>query len=191
MSATSPLLIGELVRRNAETTPGATAAWMAGERLDFAQLNRLGNRIAWALQQQGLRRGDRLVCWAETCLDVLPLFVATSKMVHEALTAAEELAQDGIEAEVVDPRTLKPLDTETLTKSVAKTHRCVIVNEGCKTGGFASEVAATLGELVFDYLDAPVIRVAGMDTHIPFSPVLETTVVPTSDSIADGIRSIL
>jgi pyruvate/2-oxoglutarate/acetoin dehydrogenase E1 component len=117
--------------------------------------------------------------------------VATANMVHEALTAAEELAEDGIEAEVVDPRTLRPLDTETLVQSVRKTHRCVIVNEGCKTGGFASEVAATLGELVFDFLDAPLTRVASEDVTIPANRRLEAEAIPQVKDITAAVRSVL
>lgn len=117
--------------------------------------------------------------------------IAWSRMVLEALEAAEKFAEEGISVEVIDLRSLIPLDEETIFASVRKTNRVVIVQEAWKTCGFGAEVAARIQEKVFDYLDAPVIRVAGMDTHIPFSPVLENTVVPTSDSIADGIRSIL
>jgi fatty-acyl-CoA synthase len=80
VTATSQLLIGELIRRNAEVAPQQAAAWMAGEQLDFRQLNDLSNHIAWMLKEEGLRRGDRLICWADTSLDVLPLFVAAAKM---------------------------------------------------------------------------------------------------------------
>jgi len=117
--------------------------------------------------------------------------IATASMVYEALTAAVELAADGIEAEVVDPRTLKPLDTETLAKSIRKTHRCIVVNEGCKTGGFASELAATLGELVFDYLDAPIIRVAAEDVTMPANRRLEAEALPQTKDIIDAVHSII
>ncbi len=117
--------------------------------------------------------------------------IATASMVYEALAAAEELSKDGIEVEVVDPRTLKPLDTETLAESVRKTHRCVIVNEGCKTGGFASEVAATLVELVFDYLDAPLIRVAAEDVTMPANKRLEAEAIPQVKDITEAVRSLM
>jgi pyruvate/2-oxoglutarate/acetoin dehydrogenase E1 component len=117
--------------------------------------------------------------------------IAWSRMVLEALEAAEKLAEEGISVEVVDLMSLIPLDEETIFASVKKTNRVVIVQEAWQTCGFGAEVTARIQEKVFDYLDAPVIRVAGMDTHIPFSPVLENTVVPTADTIANGIRSIL
>jgi pyruvate/2-oxoglutarate/acetoin dehydrogenase E1 component len=117
--------------------------------------------------------------------------VATSKQVHDALSAAEKLSKEGIEAEVVDPRTLKPLDTDTIVKSVQKTHRLVVVCEGCLTGGYASEVAATIGQLAFNYLDAPIIRVAGEDVTIPANLRLEAEAVPQEKDILAAVREVM
>jgi acetoin:2,6-dichlorophenolindophenol oxidoreductase subunit beta len=116
--------------------------------------------------------------------------IATSREVFHALDAAGELAKEGIEAEVVDPRTLKPLDTDTLVTSVRKTHRCVVVCEACKTGGFASEVAATVQELAFDSLDGPVIRVAGEDVTIPANLRLEAEAVPQVKDIVAAVKGL-
>jgi pyruvate/2-oxoglutarate/acetoin dehydrogenase E1 component len=117
--------------------------------------------------------------------------IATSKQVFDSLEAAKELAKEGIEAEVVDPRTLKPLDTETLVASIRKTHRCVVVSEGCRTGGFASEVAATMGELAFDYLDGPILRVATEDVTIPANLRLEAEALPQVKDILAAVHSLL
>jgi pyruvate/2-oxoglutarate/acetoin dehydrogenase E1 component len=116
---------------------------------------------------------------------------ATSKQVHNALAAAEKLAEEGIEAEVVDPRTLKPLDVETVFDSVRKTHRLVVVSEACKTGSYASEVAATMGELAFEYLDAPITRVAGEDVVIPANMRLEATAIPQIEDIVDAVHEVM
>jgi pyruvate/2-oxoglutarate/acetoin dehydrogenase E1 component len=118
--------------------------------------------------------------------------VATSVMVKRALAAAEKLAQEGIEVEVVDPRTLKPLDTETITQSVTKTGRFIIVHEAPKTGGFGAEVSAriTEGESFF-YLEAPVRRLAGMDVPIPYNRNLERGVVPQEEDIIEAVREIV
>ncbi|MEM3816102.1 MAG: pyruvate dehydrogenase complex E1 component subunit beta, partial [Candidatus Bathyarchaeia archaeon] len=117
--------------------------------------------------------------------------IAYSRMVHFALEAAEELSKEGIEAEVIDPRTLKPLDIDTIISSVKKTHRAVIVHEACKTCGFGAEIAALIMEKAFDYLDAPVVRVAGADVPIPMSPVLEAEVIPSKEKIIDAVKSII
>lgn len=117
--------------------------------------------------------------------------IAWSRMVLEALEAAEILSKEGVSIEVVDLMSLIPLDEETIFASVKKTNRAVVVQEAWQTCGYGAEVVARIQEKVFDYLDAPVVRVAGMDTPIPFSPVLENAVVPTAESIAKGIRSIL
>ncbi len=117
--------------------------------------------------------------------------VATSRMVLLALAAAERLAAEGIEAEVVDPRTLKPLDMKTIVASVKKTHRLVVVSEGCRTGGFASEVAARIMEEAFDYLDAPVQRVATEDVPIPYSKTLELEAIPSEDDIVEAVKAIV
>lgn len=109
--------------------------------------------------------------------------VATSRMVLFALKAAEKLVLEGIEAEVIDPRTLKPLDMATIAESIKKTHRLLIVNEGVKTCGYAAEVMARAYEEVFDYLDAPIVRLTTEDVVIPFSGVLELIAIPSEEKI--------
>ncbi len=117
--------------------------------------------------------------------------VATGWMVRNALDAAEALAQEGIAAEVVDPRCLAPFDKAALFASVAKTHRVVIAEEAVKTGGFGAQIAAWLAEELFDELDAPIARVASQDVPIPFSPVLEEFVVPNAAAIVAAVRRLL
>jgi pyruvate/2-oxoglutarate/acetoin dehydrogenase E1 component len=118
--------------------------------------------------------------------------VATSIMVHRALEAAETLAQEGIEAEVIDPRTLKPFDDETVTTSVIKTGRVLIVHEACKTGGVGAEIAARITESeAFDYLDAPIKRLAGLDIPVPYNRMLERHMVPQVESIGDAVKELM
>jgi pyruvate dehydrogenase E1 component beta subunit len=116
--------------------------------------------------------------------------IAWSKMVLESLEAANILSDEGIEAEIIDLRSLVPLDEATIFESVKKTNRAVVVQEAWKNSGFGAEVASRIQENVFDYLDGPVIRVAGLDTPVPFSPELERTVVPTAEQIAIGAKSL-
>lgn len=116
---------------------------------------------------------------------------ATSKMVLVALEAAEELARQGISCEVVDPRTLKPLDMETLLGSVRKTHRLVVVVEACLTGSFASEVAARVGEEGFDELDAPIQRVCAEDVPIPYAGNLEAEATPQPRDVIQAVKRII
>jgi pyruvate dehydrogenase E1 component beta subunit len=117
--------------------------------------------------------------------------IATSVMVRRALEAAEQLAQEGISAEVVDPRTLKPLDEETIVRSVAKTGRVMIVHEACRTGGYGGELAAVIaGSEAFDYLDAPIIRLAGRDMPIPYNRTLEYHTVPQVEDIVQTARQL-
>ena len=117
--------------------------------------------------------------------------VATSRMVLFALGAAETLGQRGIEAEVIDPRTLKPLDLETIVRSVQKTGRLVVVNEGALTGGFTAEVAARIQRAAFDWLDAPILQVASEDVPLPYSGVLELEVIPSEQDIVDAAMEAL
>ena len=117
--------------------------------------------------------------------------VATMAMVPRALAAAESLARQGHSVEVIDPRTLKPLDEETLLASVRKTRRLVVAHEACLTGGFGAEVAALVAEKAFDWLDAPVARVAALDTPMPYNEALERAVIPSQQRIADAIRETL
>jgi len=117
--------------------------------------------------------------------------VATMAMVHKALAAAEELAKGGIEAEVIDPRTLTPLDEEGIINSVKKTHRLVIVHEEVKRAGSGAEVAATVAEEAFDYLDAPIKRVAAPFTPVPFSPALEKEYIPSEAKIIAAVKEVV
>ena len=109
--------------------------------------------------------------------------VATSSMVYVALEAAEELARSGISAEVIDPRTLVPLDREALVGSARKTGRVIVVDEGHRSFGASAELAAVIGKEAFYYLDAPVARAAALDVPIPFSPTLEDQTVPTAEGV--------
>ena len=113
--------------------------------------------------------------------------IATSRQVLRALEAAEVVArEDGCEVEVVDPRTLYPLDRATILSSVGRTHRALVVHEGPKRCGWGAELAALLTEEAFDDLDAPVVRVAGRNTPVPFAPVMEDFVIPSvGDRAAD------
>jgi len=117
--------------------------------------------------------------------------VATLYMVHKALAAAKELSEQGVEAEVIDPRTIVPLDKKAIISSVKKTGRLVIVSEDCKTAGVSAEIAALVAEEALDYLDAPIKRVAEPDTPIPFSPPLEQFVIPNEKSIIKAVKEIV
>lgn len=109
--------------------------------------------------------------------------VAVGRMMHEALKAADQLAELGIDAEVIDPRTLQPFDTATVVESVKKTHRALIVHEAVRFGGFGGEIAAQIQEEAFDYLDAPVARVGAPFSPVPFSPALEQHYIPNAERI--------
>jgi pyruvate/2-oxoglutarate/acetoin dehydrogenase E1 component len=117
--------------------------------------------------------------------------VATSLMVHKALGAAEKLGKDGISAEVVDPRTLVPLDKNTILESVKKTSRLVVVDEDYERCGFASEVAAVVAEEGLFCLDQPIKRVATPNVPIPYSPTLEKTIIPDEDRIVEAVRQVV
>ncbi|MBC7082457.1 MAG: alpha-ketoacid dehydrogenase subunit beta [Firmicutes bacterium] len=117
--------------------------------------------------------------------------VTYSIMVHRALEGAEDLARDGIEVEVVDLRTLVPMDIDTVLQSVRKTKKVVVAHEACRRGGAGAEIAATIAEEAFDYLDAPVVRVGTLDVPIPFSPPLEARVVPRKKEIVEAVRKIV
>jgi pyruvate/2-oxoglutarate/acetoin dehydrogenase E1 component len=117
-----------------------------------------------------------LVCW--------------SKMVHQCLAAAEMLRTKGVDAEVIDLRTLVPLDKEMILESVAKTHRMVVVHESARTGGFGGEIAAVVAEEGFDLLDAPIKRVTAPDTPVPFSPTLENAWMPNAEKITAAVMSL-
>ncbi len=117
--------------------------------------------------------------------------VATAWMVPRALAAAEELAADGIQLEVVDPRTLVPLDEETILESVRKTNHAMVVHEAHRRHGVGAEIAAVIQEKAFDDLDAPVVRLGGKSAPVPFSPVLEKRLVPTVEDIVTAARELL
>jgi pyruvate dehydrogenase E1 component beta subunit len=117
--------------------------------------------------------------------------VSWGRMLNESLAAAERLAADGIECEVIDPRTLQPLDSATIVESVRRTNRAIVVHEAVRFGGLGAEIAAQIQEDAFDYLDAPVARVAAPFSPVPFSPALEAHYLPSADSIADGIRAVV
>jgi pyruvate/2-oxoglutarate/acetoin dehydrogenase E1 component len=117
--------------------------------------------------------------------------VATQVMVQRALAAAEELARDGISVEVIDPRTLVPLDEEAILTSVAKTGRLVIAHEAVKRGGFGAEVAALVSEMAIDVLDAPIARVAARPVPMPYNDSLERATIPSQQDIVTAIRGLL
>ena len=116
--------------------------------------------------------------------------VATQIMVSRALAAAAQLEREGISVEVIDPRTLRPLDEETILESVSRTHRLLIAHEACTNGGFGAEVSAMVNEKAFDDLDAPIRRVGALDVPMPFNDALERTVIPSQEKIADAIREM-
>lgn len=117
--------------------------------------------------------------------------VAYGLMLHYSLEAAEGLSREGVEVEVVDPRTLVPLDKETILASVKKTGKALVVYEANRTGGYGAEIAATIAEEAFDYLDGPVIRVAGPDVpSMPYNAKLEALFLPSVDKIAEAMRKL-
>jgi pyruvate dehydrogenase E1 component beta subunit len=117
--------------------------------------------------------------------------VATSMMVGLALSAAEKLAGNGISLEVVDPRTLSPLDEQTILNSVKKTHRLLIVHEEVKFAGSGAEIAAMVAEKAFDYLDAPIVRIGAPFTPVPFSPPLEQEFIPSEEKIIQAAKKMM
>ena len=116
--------------------------------------------------------------------------VATSSMVRVALAAAEQLEADGISAEVVDPRTLSPLDERTLVRSAEKTGRAIVVDEGHRRYGVTAELASVIADGAFYSLDAPVKRLGALDVPVPFSPPLEDVTVPTAELVAQTAREL-
>ena len=117
--------------------------------------------------------------------------VASSRMVHVALRAAEQLEREGTRAEVVDLRTLRPLDTATVIASVRKTHRALVVEEDWLTGGFGAEVVSRIQEEAFDHLDAPVARVAGVEVPMPYAGNLEEAAIPSPERVAQRAKALL
>lgn len=118
--------------------------------------------------------------------------IATAIMVHKALEAAEELEKRGISVEVVDPRTLVPLDEETIIASVSKTGRVIIVHEAVKRGGFGGEIAGVIAESeAFDYLDAPIRRLGALPIPVPYNPVLEKAMIPQVEDIIKAVEETM
>jgi pyruvate dehydrogenase E1 component beta subunit len=117
--------------------------------------------------------------------------VAWSRSVWTAQAAAEALAKDGIEAEIVDPRTLRPLDDELIFESVRKTNRCVIVEEGWPVAGFGAEIAHRVQKECFDDLDAPILRVTSADVPMPYAKSLETAYLPQATGVVEAVRKVL
>ncbi len=117
--------------------------------------------------------------------------IATSSMVLVALEAAETLAADGISCEVIDPRTMVPLDADTLIESVSRTGRAVIIDEGCQSFGVTAELASVVYNGAFDYLDAPIVRLGAMDVPVPFSKPLEDATIPDTQQVIQAVRQVL
>jgi pyruvate dehydrogenase E1 component beta subunit len=137
-------------------------------------------------------------------IDAIPLGVASvkregsdvslitwSRQVQFSLEAAEQLSQQGIQAEVLDLRTLVPLDWDAIRQTVSKTHRAVIVEEDVRRCGFGAEIAAELAEKLFDELDAPIVRVASLNSSVPFAPVLEEEIYPHPEQIVAAVTDLL
>lgn len=116
--------------------------------------------------------------------------VTYAAMLYTALEAAETLAKEGIDLEVIDLRTLLPLDRETIAESVKKTNRVILLHEDTKTGGIAGEIAACINEDCFDFLDAPIVRIASKDTPVPFSPPLEAVFLPNAQDVIREARKL-
>ncbi len=117
--------------------------------------------------------------------------VAISRMVQVALKAADLLAREGIEAEVVDPRCLKPLDKETILTSVRKTSRAVVIDQGCLGYGVTAEIASLIADEAFFYLDAPVKRIGALDVPIPMAPILETATIPNEQQVLQTVQKLM
>lgn len=117
--------------------------------------------------------------------------IATSRMCQFAESAIEKLEKEGVSVEFIDPRTIKPLDMDTIAQSIAKTHRVVVVNEGPTTGGFSNEVSSKIMDQCFFDLDAPVIRVAAEDVPIPYNAILEAEVIPAEKDILQAVHKVL
>ena len=117
--------------------------------------------------------------------------IALGRMVPESMTAAEELAKEGTQVEVIDLRTVQPLDSATILESVRRTNRALVVHEAVTFGGIGAEVAAQIQEEAFDYLDAPVLRLGAPFAPVPFSPVLERAYIPDANRIVAGVQRLL
>ena len=129
---------------------------------------------------------------ASCCGHAATTVVAAAIMVHKALEAAEILAGEGINIEVIDLRSIRPIDSATIIESVKKTTRLAVVYEGVKTLGIGAEISAMIAESeAFDYLDAPILRMGGAEAPIPYSPILEKASVPQVDGIVEALRNLV
>jgi len=117
--------------------------------------------------------------------------VATGMMVHKALSAANQLAGEGIEVEVIDPRSLFPLDKETIYNSIRKTHKVVVVSEEAKRGAWTAELSSLIAEEMFDYLDAPIMRIGALNAPVPFARNLENYTIPNEVDIVKTVRAVI
>jgi pyruvate/2-oxoglutarate/acetoin dehydrogenase E1 component len=152
------------------------------------------NKVLYATAKEEVPDDDYLIPFGRAAVrrpgkDVT--IVALQRMAETALEAADVLAGEGIEAEVIDPRTLVPLDVETIAESVKKTHRAVVVHEAHERVGFGAELVAQIVTHAFDYLDAPPVRVANPNVPTPFSRPLEELSIPSADQIAQAVRGLL
>ena len=144
--------------------------------------------------QGGVPSGDYIVRLGQAAVrreGVDVTIVALGRMVDIALAAANLLAGEAIDAEVIDPRTLEPFDAEAVVTSIRKTNRAIVLDAGPRKFGAGAEIAATIGELAFDWLDAPIVRLGAADVPIPFAPTLEAQVLPTVQSTAFAIRTMI
>jgi 2-oxoisovalerate dehydrogenase E1 component beta subunit len=116
--------------------------------------------------------------------------ITIGAMVLTALDAAEELEKEGLDIEVIDLRTLAPLDKQAILASVKKTNKAIVLHEASRTGGIGGEIAATIAEEAFEWLDAPVLRVASIDTPVPYSPPLEDYYMPQTKDVLDAARKL-
>ena len=117
--------------------------------------------------------------------------IAVGRMVNEAMAAVKPLAELGVDAEVIDVRSIQPFDTETVVNSMKKTHRAVVVHEAVRFGGFGGEIVAQLQEQAFDYLDAPIARVGAPFSPVPYSPALEQVYIPNAERIVAEVKKVL
>ena len=177
------VLIADSYRRLAEALASVGRlrhGWVISHRRLLA---RYGPELLGALRRAG---------WTVQTLSVPESESSKSlAMVQRALGAATDLEKEGVSVEVVDPRTLVPLDESTILESVRKTHRLVIAHEAVKRGGFGAELAALVTEKALDELDAPIVRVAARNVPMPYNDTLEKAVIPSREEIAAAIRSLL
>ena len=116
--------------------------------------------------------------------------ITYGKQVYDALEAADKLAGEGVDVEVIDLRSLYPLDKELIGETIAKTHKAIVITEEVKRGGYGGEISAIIGEEFFDYLDAPVIRIGALDTPVPFAPNLEQYYIPNAQDILVAAKKL-